>query len=117
VPPCGAPIPLVAEIVVRCVSVDPDHGYAISYLALGHGVPVLTKDGATLGTVKSVLHVKEKDIFDGIVVQTKEGERFVDAPEIVRIYERAVVTSLSPEEAAALGKPHAGPVRRWLARR
>jgi hypothetical protein len=97
--------------------VDADHGYAISYLALQRGVPVLRRDGASIGSVKSVLHVKEKNIFDGIVVATREGERFVDAPEIERIYERAVVTLLSAEEAAALPKPHAGPVRRWLARR
>ena len=95
-----------------------DHGYAISYLALGKGVPVLSASGTQFGTSKEVLHVKEKNIFDGLVIETKGGaERFVDAPEIERIYERAVVTTLSDEDAAALPKPHAGPVRRWLARR
>jgi hypothetical protein len=94
-----------------------DQGYAISYLALERGVPVLTADGETIGTVKSVLHVKEKDIFDGIVVSTKDGERFVDAPEIQRIYERAVQTTHTAEEIAALPRPHAGPVKRWFARR
>ena len=94
-----------------------DHGFAISYLALGKGVPVLTAAGTEIGRTKSVLHVKEKNIFDGVVIATKDGERFVDAPEIERIYERAVVTTLSDEEAAALPKPHAGPLRRWLARR
>lgn len=94
-----------------------DHGHAISYLAVEKGTPVLTTDETTIGTVKAVLHVKEKNIFDGIVVATKDGERFVDAPEVDRCYERAVTTTLSPEGAAALPRPHAGPVRRWLARR
>jgi hypothetical protein len=52
-----------------------------------------------------------------VVIDTDDGERFVDAPEIERIYERAVVTTLSDEDAAALPRPHAGRVRRWLARR
>jgi hypothetical protein len=38
-------------------------------------------------------------IFDGIVIDTPAGKRFVDAPEIARIAERAVTTTFSSAEA------------------
>ena len=41
-------------------------------------------------------------IFDGIVIDTDKGRRFVDAPEVDRIFERAVVLSITAAEAEAL---------------
>lgn len=74
-------------------------------MALAKGTPVLTADGQEFGRVRRVLQVQVKNIFDGIVVRTARGDRFLDAPEVERIYERAVVTSLSADEAAALPEP------------
>lgn len=33
----------------------------------------------------------ETDIFDGLIVDTPDGDRFVDAPHVDELYERAVV--------------------------
>jgi len=56
----------------------PDYGQPASYLTLADGTPVVTSDGSELGTVTHVLAVEEDDIFDGLVIQTGSGHRFVD---------------------------------------
>jgi hypothetical protein len=86
-----------------------DHGPPTSYLLLTDGTPVLTATQTRLGTVKRVLADLEEDIFDGLIVETDAGERFVDASRVAEIYERAVELSLSDEEAAHLPEPTAGP--------
>ena len=82
------------------VSADDDH--QISYQALPRGVPVHASDGALVGRVHRVLDNAREHIFDGIVIETAEGRRFVDAPEVARIYERAVVLTISAADAAQL---------------
>ena len=52
--------------------------------------PVWSSDDQEVGTVDSVLATDREDIFDGIVIRTKDGRRFVDAPEVARIAERRV---------------------------
>jgi hypothetical protein len=86
--------------------VTDDDGQQIGYKVLPRGVPVMTSDGAQLGTVHRVLDNAREHIFDGIVVQTGDGRRFVDAPEVVRITEQRVTLSIDAEEAKAL--PHYG---------
>jgi hypothetical protein len=44
-------------------------------------------------------------VFDGIVVQTAEGKRFLDADQIRSIYTTYVRTTLSAEQAANLPLP------------
>lgn len=88
---------------------DPDLGSPISYLVLEPGVPVLSSDGQELGTVKRVLAVPEDDIFDGLIVETPEGDRFVDAPGVDGLYERGVVLAISAAEAEHLAEPTASP--------
>jgi PRC-barrel domain len=83
-----------------------DDGHQIGYKVLPRGVPVLTSDGEQLGTVYRVLDNAREHIFDGIVVATPGGRRFVDAPEVVRITEKRVTLSIDAEEAKAL--PHYG---------
>jgi sporulation protein YlmC with PRC-barrel domain len=75
---------------------------AISYKALQRGVEVLTADGAAIGTVDQVLENVRENIFDGIVVRSAEGKRFVDAPEVQRITTAAVTLSIAAEQAAQL---------------
>ena len=80
----------------------PDYGLPTSYMALATGTPVYTTDGTEVGRVARVLAVDEKDIFDGIVIDTAQGRRFVDAPEVGRIYERGVMLGIGDDEAAQL---------------
>jgi hypothetical protein len=81
---------------------DEDDGYAISYKVLEPGTPVGDCDGLPVGTVRQVLENEAEHIFDGLVIQTPAGERFVDAPEVARIAERRVTLTLDAEGVAAL---------------
>jgi hypothetical protein len=86
-----------------------DDGHQIGYKALPRGVPVHTADGVKLGTVHRVLDNAREHIFDGIVVTTPSGRRFVDAPEVARITAQRVTLTIDSAEAAAL--PEHGGVR------
>ena len=79
-----------------------DEGHQIGYKVLPRGVPVVTSDGEQLGTVHRVLDNAREHIFDGIIVATPDGRRFVDALEVVRITEKRVTLSIDAEEAKSL---------------
>ena len=79
-----------------------DRGAPIAYMVLEPGTPVQSADGVALGTVKHVLADTGADVFDGIVVDTDQGDRFVDAPEVGDLFERLVVLGISAEQAAQL---------------
>lgn len=81
---------------------DADDGYAISYKVLARGTPVVDRDGGEVGVVSEVLENEAEHIFDGLVLDTAGGPRFVDAPEVARIAERRVTLTLDAEGAAAL---------------
>jgi hypothetical protein len=81
---------------------EPDDGYAISYKVLERGTPVTDSDGADVGTVRQVLENEAEHIFDGLVIDTPAGERFVDAPEVARIAERRVTLTLDAGGVQAL---------------
>jgi len=76
---------------------------AISYLAVPSGVPVLTATGHEIGTLEHVLQIPEEDLFDGLVVATKDGLRFVDADQVQVITRTYVRSTL--DDAAAAGLP------------
>jgi hypothetical protein len=89
-----------------------DLGAPVSYLVLEPGVPVYSSDGQRLGKVEHVLADTEDDIFDGIVIDRSVlpgGHRFVDAPEVDRIYERGVVLTVDREAAERLHEPSPSP--------
>src|SRR5829696_9955261 len=79
-----------------------DDGVAIAYDVLRRGTPVVDKDGSQVGTVHEVLDNAREHIFDGIVVTTPDGRRFVDAPEVARIAERRVTLTITADEAREL---------------
>jgi hypothetical protein len=79
--------------------------HPIAYTALQPGTPVQTIDGHHFATVQSVLVDEKVSVFDGIVVQTPEGTRFVDADQVGSIYTTYVCTTLSAEQAANLPLP------------
>jgi hypothetical protein len=89
------------------MTVDPA---PIAYTALQPGTPVQSSDGQQFGTVEAVLVVEEVDVFDGIVVETPEGTRFVDADRVGSIFTSHVSTTLSADEAANLPLPDNAPV-------
>ncbi len=80
-------------------------GQPIAYTALQPGTPVQTSDGQQFATVQAVLVDELVSVFDGIVVQTAEGTRFVDADQVGTIYTTHVRTTLSGEQASALPLP------------
>lgn len=86
-----------------------DRGHRIAYEALERGVRVESSDGQEVGRVKRVMIVREKHLFDGIVIRTDRGERFVDAPEVDEIFERLVTLKIDAARAAELPKPSANP--------
>ena len=79
-----------------------DRGAPIAYMVLEPGTPVHSADGAEIGTVKHVLADDASDVFDGLVLDTKDGDRFVDAPEVGDLFERLVVLTIDAERARQL---------------
>jgi len=94
---------------------EPDDDHQIGYQALPRGVPVHAADGAHLGKVHRVLDNAREHIFDGIVIDTGQGLRFVDAPEVARITLRQVTLSIDAAQAAEL-PPYEGTVKRRVSR-
>jgi hypothetical protein len=79
-----------------------DEGHQIGYKVLPRGTPVHASDGVLVGTVHRVLDNQREHIFDGIVLKTREGLRFVDAPEVARIAERRVTLAIDADAASRL---------------
>ena len=80
-------------------------GHPIAYTALQPGTPVQTSAGDAFATVEAVLVDEKVSVFDGIIVRTTEGTRFIDADQIGPIYTTYVSTTLSAEQAADLPLP------------
>lgn len=86
-----------------------DDGTPIAYSALAKGVPMVTSSGQEFGTVEHVLQVPEEDLFDGIVVRTSRGLRFVDRDQVDDISTARVRCSITDEDADALPAPEGAP--------
>jgi hypothetical protein len=87
-----------------------DDGHAVHYTALTRGTPVYSSDELQVGKVVEVLDNYREHIFDGLVIETKGGERrFVDAPEVARTAERGVTLNITAAECAELPPPSGGP--------
>jgi len=82
-----------------------DDGEPVSYEALAVRTPVLSSSGTEFGTVEHVLQIPSLDLFDGIVVKTRHGLRFVDRDQITIITTTQVRCALTDDEAAALPPP------------
>src|ERR1700760_223572 len=83
---------------------------AISYEAVPAGVPVLPSPGQEIATLEPVLQIPEEDLFDGLVVATKDGLRFVDADQVQVITTSYVRSTLDDATAAQLPAPDGAPV-------
>lgn len=82
-----------------------DEGQPISYEALAVGTPVTSAAGRQFGTVEHVLQIPSLDLFDGIVVKTARGARFVDRDQIADITTTVVRCALTDAEVTALPAP------------
>jgi hypothetical protein len=85
-----------------------DDGQQIGYKLLPRGVPVISSDGVEIGKVHRVLDNAREHIFDGIIITTSDGRRFVDAPEVARITEKRVTLTIDAAGAKALHPPRYG---------
>ena len=79
-----------------------EHGDPIAYTALRPGAAIRSSDELELGTVERVIDNPRENIFDGIVMAAGERRVWVDAPEVARVYERAVVLAIDAQAAAEL---------------
>jgi len=85
---------------------------AISYEAAVRGTPVLSKAGTTIGTLEHVLEVPDVDVFDGIVITTGGGLRFIDADQVQVITRSYIRCSIDDTQASQLPPPGGPPVYR-----
>jgi PRC-barrel domain len=88
-----------------------DRGAPMSYLTLEPGTPVFASDGAEIGRVAHVLSDPDADIFDGIVVTSGGGHRFVDAPQVADIAAGGVTLTLDAAAAEDLPEPSENPAQ------
>ena len=79
--------------------------HAIGYQVLPRGTPVFASDGGQVGTFAKALHHGREHLFDGMIVKTADGKRFVDAPEVARITNQRVLLTIDSAEAAELPAP------------
>lgn len=85
---------------------------AVSFRAAVPGTPVLTRTGTEIGTLEHVLEVPGTDVFDGLVIATDWGLRFIDADQVDLITIRHVRCRLDDAEAARLPPPQGTAVYR-----
>lgn len=84
---------------------DQPAGEPIAYTALEPGTTVVASDGSQIGKVAHVLAIPEEDLFDGVVIDTDAGVRFVDRDQVAEIMTTRVLCDLSAEQAANLPAP------------
>ena len=73
---------------------------------------MLTSSGKQIGTLEHVLEVPAVDVFDGIVITTQAGLRFIDADYVQRITRSQIWCSLDDAQASKLSPPDGAPVYR-----
>ena len=83
-----------------------DEGHPVHYAAVRRGTPVYSSDQVQVGIVDEVVDNYREHILDGFVIETPDRElRFVDAPEVARTAERAVILVLDESQAGRLPAP------------
>ena len=83
-----------------------DEGSSIHYTAVQRGTPVYGSDEVEVGRVDEVVDNYREHIFDGLVIETADRKlRFVDAPEVARTAERAVILAIDADAANGLPAP------------
>ncbi|MDX6395644.1 MAG: hypothetical protein QOJ73_6707 [Streptosporangiaceae bacterium] len=93
-------------------AVQRDDDPAVSYEGAVPGTPVLSRSGTEIGTLEHVLEVPEIGLFDGVVIATDWGLRFIGADQIEVITIRHIRCRIDDAEAARLPPPDGSPVYR-----
>jgi hypothetical protein len=95
-----------------------DDGHAVHHSELKRGTPVYDSEEVVVGRVVESLDNYRENIFDGLVIETEDGEhRFVDAPEVARTAERGVTLTISAADVRKLPPPPRTRLTRRLFRR
>jgi DNA uptake protein ComE-like DNA-binding protein len=90
-----------------------DEGSPVSYLLLARATPVYGSDGEAAGLVKKVLCEPAADIFDGLLLATPYGNRYIPAERVAAIHERGVDLSITCAEVADSPPPRPPPRVKW----
>jgi hypothetical protein len=77
----------------------------VAYTGVPIGVPLLSSSGQQFGTLVKVLEIPSEDLFDGVIVATATGQRFVDRDQIAQITTAYIRCDLDDEAVAALPEP------------
>ena len=77
----------------------------VSYEGVPVGVPLLTQAGEPFGTLVKVLEIPSEDLFDGVIVETHDGQRFVDRDQISQITTEYIKCDLDGAAVAQLPEP------------
>lgn len=83
----------------------PDSAPPVSYEGVPTGVPLLSSTGRQFGTLERVLEIPSEDLFDGVIVATDNGRRFVDRDQINEITTQYIRCLLSDSQVADLPEP------------
>lgn len=87
-----------------------DGAEPVSYEGVPKGVPLLSSAGEEFGTLTKVLQVPSEDLFDGVIVKTRHGERFVDRDQIDEITTEFIKCDLDAAAVESLPKPDGSPI-------
>jgi hypothetical protein len=87
-----------------------DNAQPVAYEGVPLGVPMLSSTGQEFGTLEKVLEIPEEDLFDGVIVKTRHGRRFVDRDQITEITTEFIRCDLDDEAVANLPEPSGTPV-------
>jgi hypothetical protein len=82
----------------------------VAYTGVPKGVPLLSASGQEFGTLVKVLQIPSEDLFDGVIVKTHHGHRFVDRDQIVEITTKYIKCDLDDEAVKSLPEPSGTPV-------
>jgi hypothetical protein len=87
-----------------------DDAQPVSYEGVPLGVPLLSSTGQQFGTLVKVLEIPSEDLFDGVIVSTDYGHRFVDRDQISEITTEYIKCDLDDQQTTRLPEPSGTPV-------
>jgi len=82
-----------------------DDAEPVSYEGVPKGVPLLSWSGTEFGTLMKVLEIPSEDLFDGVIVKTHHGTRFVDRDQIAEITTQYIRCDLDDAAVENLPEP------------
>jgi hypothetical protein len=83
-----------------------------SYLALGKRTPVYGSDGGFIGVVERVECDRRNDIFDGLVLSTPMGQRYLNGADVKAVHEHAVEARIASGDVVGLMEGPVAPTTR-----